>query len=97
MGLTCEHPCPSGYYGPGCVQKCHCENGGECNHITGACQCMPGWIGPNCNTACMNNYYGFNCTQMCRCQNNATCRKNDGLCICRAGWMGSRCEEGIYI
>lgn len=94
IGLTCEHPCPAGRYGPGCTLKCRCEHGGECNHITGQCQCPPGWTGANCNESCPTDFYGSNCAQHCRCQNHRGCRKNDGLCICLPGWMGTHCDEG---
>lgn len=52
IGLTCEHPCADGTYGPRCSLKCMCENGAECHHITGQCQCAPGWTGTSCNVPC---------------------------------------------
>lgn len=52
IGLTCEHPCVDGTYGPRCALKCMCENGAECHHITGQCQCAPGWTGTSCNVPC---------------------------------------------
>ncbi|KAL3197361.1 hypothetical protein MRX96_044934 [Rhipicephalus microplus] len=55
--------------GDNCSQKCMCQHGGECNSVTGACLCMPGWQGDNCTTPCTNGTYGFNCTQKCTCQN----------------------------
>lgn len=90
----CEHPCPLNTFGPNCVLKCSCENGAECNHITGQCQCAPGWTGSGCNVPCPDGYYGPSCSQKCTCQNNARCRKNDGHCICDPGWMGTHCEDG---
>lgn len=93
LGLTCEHPCPAGLYGPGCKLKCNCEHGGECNHVSGQCQCLPGWTGANCNESCPTDTYGQGCAQRCRCVHHKVCRKNDGMCICETGWTGTRCEE----
>lgn len=93
LGLTCEHPCPAGLYGPGCKLKCDCDHGGECNHVTGQCQCLPGWTGANCKEPCPTDTYGQGCAQQCRCLHHKVCRKNDGMCICEKGWMGTRCDE----
>lgn len=76
-----------------CQFKCACDHNGECSHITGECQCPPGWTGKTCSEACLEGTYGPNCTQICKCQNGSKCRKNDGHCLCKAGWWGSRCEE----
>ena len=43
--------CPSQKYGPpGCAQTCSCKNAGNCNPVTGACQCPPGYGGTTCDT-----------------------------------------------
>lgn len=56
IGLTCEHPCADGTYGPRCSLKCMCENGAECHHITGQCQCAPGWTGTSCSVPCPDGF-----------------------------------------
>ena len=34
-GIYCDTPCPAGTYGQDCQEKCSCENGATCNHISG--------------------------------------------------------------
>lgn len=34
--LSCEHPCPRGFYGDECKTECKCPTN-RCNHITGSC------------------------------------------------------------
>ena len=34
-GIYCDTPCPIGTYGQDCQEKCSCENGATCNHVTG--------------------------------------------------------------
>lgn len=40
---SCGERCPSGSHGPQCEQRCPCQNGGTCHHITGDCSCPAGW------------------------------------------------------
>ena len=40
--------CPKGFYGNQCALKCDCQNSVDCDHVTGRCQCAPGWHGPQC-------------------------------------------------
>lgn len=42
-GDSCGERCPSGSHGPQCEQRCPCQNGGTCHHITGDCSCPAGW------------------------------------------------------
>ena len=42
-GDSCGERCPSGSHGPQCEQRCPCQNGGMCHHITGDCSCPTGW------------------------------------------------------
>lgn len=42
-GDSCGERCPSGSHGPHCEQRCPCQNGGTCHHITGDCSCPAGW------------------------------------------------------
>lgn len=41
---SCEDPCPPGKHGSMCEQRCSCQNGGTCHHVTGECCCPPGWM-----------------------------------------------------
>ena len=43
--------CAQGMYGEGCLQRCRCERGVDCDHVTGACQreCPAGWRGADCS------------------------------------------------
>lgn len=45
QGPVCAQPCPFGSFGINCSQECTCRNGGLCDHISGQCQCMAGYIG----------------------------------------------------
>ena len=45
-GKQCNIKCPYGSYGQNCTEACNCQNGGNCDHISGACNCTPGWRGP---------------------------------------------------
>lgn len=49
--LTPSPVCAEGRYGPDCKRDCRCDNGGECDPFTGACECPAGFIGPHCNTS----------------------------------------------
>lgn len=40
---SCGVRCPSGSHGTQCEQRCPCQNGGTCHHITGECACPAGW------------------------------------------------------
>lgn len=45
LGLACE----PGLYGAGCEERCQCVHGASCHHVTGECQCPPGWRGKHCD------------------------------------------------
>lgn len=36
------------HYGAECKLVCECENGAECDHVSGACTCTVGWVGSHC-------------------------------------------------
>lgn len=40
--------CPAGFYGSHCAEVCRCQNGADCDHITGQCSCRTGFIGHSC-------------------------------------------------
>lgn len=40
--------CPPGFYGPHCAQVCRCQNGADCEHVSGLCSCRTGFIGQSC-------------------------------------------------
>lgn len=41
--------CDEGRYGADCQLTCHCENGADCDNITGECICPKGWLGTSCS------------------------------------------------
>ncbi|XP_064460933.1 clotting factor C-like [Ornithodoros turicata] len=40
--------CPPGAYGAWCTERCHCQNGGSCDSVTGTCVCPDGFSGHKC-------------------------------------------------
>lgn len=40
--------CPLGFYGKDCSQSCQCQNGADCDHISGQCTCRRGFMGRHC-------------------------------------------------
>lgn len=41
---SCEDLCPPGMHGQQCEERCPCQNGGVCHHVTGKCSCPAGWM-----------------------------------------------------
>lgn len=41
--------CERGHYGEGCVQICDCEDGAQCDPVSGRCLCSSGKTGPRCD------------------------------------------------
>lgn len=41
---SCEDLCPPGKHGQQCEERCPCQNGGVCHHVTGECSCPAGWM-----------------------------------------------------
>lgn len=100
--------CPSGSYGVGCLSRCLCANAANCDHVSGACLCAPGWIGIVCDKPCPDGYYGQDCQLKCACENNGRCSPVTGRCLvdclpgdlskdcnhtCPAGSWGNSCEK----
>lgn len=42
-GLYCNETCSPGFYGESCQQICSCQNGADCDSVTGKCICAPGF------------------------------------------------------
>lgn len=41
--------CSKGFFGEGCEQSCDCVHSASCHHVTGRCECEPGWRGARCD------------------------------------------------
>ncbi|NXC55696.1 PEAR1 protein, partial [Aleadryas rufinucha] len=91
-GLYCNESCPTGYFGPGCLQSCLCLHGGVCNGTTGHCHCPPGYTDEHCSSLCPPNTFGTNCSGRCSCQHALACSPLDGSCFCKEGWHGPDCS-----
>lgn len=48
FSFSCAVECEAGRFGADCQQQCECENGGQCDRLTGRCSCAAGWIGERC-------------------------------------------------
>uniref|UniRef100_A0A3B3WUD0 EGF-like domain-containing protein n=1 Tax=Poecilia mexicana TaxID=48701 RepID=A0A3B3WUD0_9TELE len=89
--------CPSGFYGAQCSEVCRCQNGADCDHISGHCSCRTGFIGPSCELKCPSGTFGYGCQQLCECMNNATCDYVTGTCYCSIGFKGIRCDQAALM
>lgn len=51
LGFVLFSVCPPGFYGHHCSQPCpQCvHSNGPCHHVSGHCDCLPGFSGPLCN------------------------------------------------
>ena len=55
--------CSEGFFGQDCLEECLCQNGAECDFITGMCNCTIGFIGALCDMSefdarsTTNSYY----------------------------------------
>ena len=65
-----------------------CENGGKCDHVSGACMCTAGWRSMHCSKPCPNGFFGQDCRGVCSCENSAKCDHITGDCTCAPGWIG---------
>lgn len=92
MALTVS-VCPDGYFGHHCEEKCQCQHG-NCDPVTGQCQCHLGWMGDKCSESCPPGRFGPNCSHSCMCKNGATCDPASGCCTCSDGFYGQICELG---
>ncbi|XP_038066602.1 uncharacterized protein LOC119736659 [Patiria miniata] len=47
-GVTCTE-CADGFFGLGCLSRCTCIQGADCNNVNGACTCTPGFTNAVCD------------------------------------------------
>ncbi|XP_026866417.2 scavenger receptor class F member 2 isoform X1 [Electrophorus electricus] len=95
-GKYCREPCPAGFYGQSCRNRCgHCKGQQPCEVIMGRCvTCERGWNGTKCDQMCAPGFFGENCKDECPpCKDGHYCNRMDGKCShCNPGWIGDRCE-----
>ncbi|AWP01063.1 putative multiple epidermal growth factor-like domains protein 11, partial [Scophthalmus maximus] len=80
-----------------CSEVCRCQNGADCDHMSGRCSCRTGFIGPSCELNCPSGTFGYGCQQLCECMNNATCDYVTGTCYCSVGFKGIRCDQAALM
>ncbi|XP_053337204.1 scavenger receptor class F member 2-like [Clarias gariepinus] len=99
-GKFCREPCPAGFYGQNCGNKCgHCKGQQPCKVTEGRCvTCERGWNGTKCDQMCAPGFFGENCQDECPpCKDGHYCNRIDGKCShCNPGWIGDRCEVRCY-
>ncbi|XP_063051598.1 scavenger receptor class F member 2 isoform X2 [Engraulis encrasicolus] len=95
-GKFCREPCPAGFYGQNCRNRCgHCKGQQPCKVTEGRCiTCERGWNGTKCDQMCVPGFFGENCQDVCPpCKDGHHCSRIDGKCPhCNPGWIGDRCE-----
>ncbi|KAG5840403.1 hypothetical protein ANANG_G00188450 [Anguilla anguilla] len=95
-GKFCREPCPAGFYGQNCRNRCgHCKGQQPCKVTEGRCvTCERGWNGTKCDQPCAPGFFGENCVDECPpCKDGHHCNRIDGKCThCNPGWIGDRCE-----
>ncbi|XP_019908756.2 scavenger receptor class F member 2, partial [Esox lucius] len=95
-GKFCREPCPAGFYGQNCRNRCgYCKGLQPCKVAEGRCiACERGWNGTRCDQMCAPGFFGENCKNMCSpCKDGHFCNRIDGKCPhCNPGWIGDRCE-----
>ncbi|XP_041856574.1 scavenger receptor class F member 2 isoform X2 [Melanotaenia boesemani] len=95
-GKLCREPCPAGFYGQNCRNRCgHCKGQQPCKVTEGRCiTCDRGWNGTRCDQLCSKGFFGENCQEVCpTCKDGHHCDPIHGKCShCNPGWIGDRCE-----
>lgn len=95
-GKFCREPCPAGFYGQNCRNRCgHCKGQQPCKVTEGRCiTCDRGWNGTRCDQLCSKGFFGDNCQEVCpTCKDGHHCDPMTGKCShCNPGWIGDRCE-----
>ncbi|XP_027442593.1 scavenger receptor class F member 2-like [Zalophus californianus] len=84
--------CPEDRYGQDCVQQCS-SGSGQCDLVTGGCQCPSGQMRARCQQGCPQTLYGTNCELKCSCKNGELCSPVDGSCTCGLWGTGNYCEK----
>jgi len=79
--------CSGDRWGFECQNPCTCQNGGECNHVTGACTCIIGYHGNECESICVYGTFGHGCKENCKCnfEHTESCLHTSGTCNCETG------------
>lgn len=92
-GLLCEQPCSGGTFGENCAERCDCEHG-ECDSVSGACRCFPGWRGDTCDTP--DATHTFSCEDCANELPTRSCKDDPEPthCYCRPGWKSPYCDQG---
>ena len=75
-----------------CGQQCRCENGSECDPVSGKCSCPSGWTGTYCDVPCPPGTFGENCQERSSCQEGQS-EQERGDCVCVPGYKGVLCEK----
>ncbi|KAI9999819.1 hypothetical protein NQD34_011662, partial [Periophthalmus magnuspinnatus] len=91
-GPDCSN-CDAQHWGPRCTRRCQCENGAECDPVTGRCGCSAGFTGVHCEEPCPPGTYGMSCLQRCRCGAGGSCNRMTGECVCHSGFSGVYCDK----
>ncbi|CAL8347444.1 unnamed protein product [Lota lota] len=96
-GKFCREPCPAGFYGQNCRNRCgHCKGQQPCKVTEGRCiTCDRGWNGTRCDQLCSKGFFGDNCQDECpACKDGHHCDPIHGKCShCNPGWIGDRCGD----
>ncbi|KRF97614.1 uncharacterized protein Dwil_GK17064, isoform B [Drosophila willistoni] len=94
-GEDCADPCPVGFYGMMCQERCPeiLHGNKSCDHITGEILCRTGYLGLTCEHPCPAGLYGPGCKFKCNCEHGGECNHITGQCQCLPGWTGANCNE----
>ena len=67
---------------------------GMCEHVTGACECGPDYLGSDCSERCTRGSWGRDCHAECDCVTGEECHHVTGECApCSQGRYGDMCRE----
>uniref|UniRef100_UPI00358E189F multiple epidermal growth factor-like domains protein 11 n=1 Tax=Myxine glutinosa TaxID=7769 RepID=UPI00358E189F len=86
-------PCDADHWGQDCLRLCPCQNGADCDPVSGSCSCLPGFRGRRCQLPCPANTFGPGCSLLCNCRNGGSCDQASGACMCPPGFTGTLCEQ----
>ncbi|KAK9730529.1 hypothetical protein QE152_g14449 [Popillia japonica] len=90
-GANCDQPCSNNTYGQDCREKCVCENG-QCDPISGKCECHVGWKSSSCNEECdCLNGDQYNSNGNCKCNVTSTDAYTEPTC--EATFWGPDCKN----